>query len=79
MICFLPFPSRQTPVGSITSASVLMYAGAPPAYGVFADRLPHRERPHRLPGGKIVSPLSFVEHRRGRGDGRALALTVSAH
>ncbi|MFF8909935.1 APC family permease [Streptomyces olivaceoviridis] len=60
VICFLPFPSWQTLVGFITSASVLMYAGAPLAYGVFAERLPHRERPYRLPGGKIVSPLSFV-------------------
>ncbi|MEW2512153.1 APC family permease [Streptomyces sp. NPDC046870] len=60
VICFLPFPSWQTLVGFITSASVLMYAGAPLAYGVFADRLPHRERPYRLPGGRIISPLSFV-------------------
>ncbi|MBV2356403.1 APC family permease [Streptomyces sp. J2-1] len=60
VLCFLPFPSWQELVGFITSASVLMYAGAPLAYGVFADRLPHRERPYRLPGGKIVSPLSFV-------------------
>ncbi|MES9525647.1 APC family permease [Streptomyces capoamus] len=60
VICFLPFPSWQTLVGFITSASVLMYAGAPLAYGVFADRLPHLERPYRLPGGKFISPLSFV-------------------
>ncbi len=26
-----------------------MYAGAPLAYGVFSDRLPHHERPYRLP------------------------------
>ncbi|MCW7941313.1 amino acid permease [Streptomyces hygroscopicus] len=60
VICFLPFPSWQTLVGFITSASVLMYAGAPLAYGVFADRLPHHERPYRLPAGKVISPLSFV-------------------
>ncbi|MET8246840.1 APC family permease [Streptomyces sp. NPDC005202] len=60
IICFLPFPSWQELVGFITSASVLMYAGAPLAYGVFADRLPHHERPYRLPGGKVISPLSFV-------------------
>ncbi|MBC9729604.1 APC family permease [Streptomyces sp. TRM68367] len=60
VVCFLPFPSWQQLVSFITSASVLMYAGAPLAYGVFADRLPHRERPYRLPGGKVVSPLSFV-------------------
>ncbi|MFF0461307.1 APC family permease [Streptomyces mexicanus] len=60
VICFLPFPSWQELVGFITSASVLMYAGAPLAYGVFADRLPHHDRPYRLPGGKVISPLSFV-------------------
>ncbi|MEU6367016.1 APC family permease [Streptomyces sp. NPDC046931] len=60
VICFLPFPSWQELVGFITSASVLMYAGAPLAYGVFADRLPHLERPYRLPAGKVISPLSFV-------------------
>ncbi|GGS75805.1 MULTISPECIES: APC family permease [Streptomyces] len=60
VVCFLPFPSWQELVGFITSASVLMYAGAPLAYGVFADRLPHFERPYRLPGGKFISPLSFV-------------------
>ncbi|WP_030801126.1 APC family permease [Streptomyces sp. NRRL S-337] len=60
VICFLPFPSWQELVSFITSASVLMYAGAPLAFGVFRDRLPNRERPYRLPGGNIISPLSFV-------------------
>ncbi|MER5794828.1 APC family permease [Streptomyces sp. NPDC001980] len=60
VICFLPFPSWQQLVGFITSASVLMYAGAPLAYGVFTDKLPQRERPYRLPFGKVISPLSFV-------------------
>jgi amino acid transporter len=60
VVCFLPFPSWQELVGFITSASVLMYAGAPLAYGVFSDRLPQLERPYRLPFGKVLSPLSFV-------------------
>ncbi|MFF4958312.1 APC family permease [Streptomyces sp. NPDC001222] len=60
VVCFLPFPSWQELVGFITSASVLMYAGAPLAYGVFADRLPTLERPYRLPAGKVIAPLSFV-------------------
>ncbi|MFI1167340.1 APC family permease [Streptomyces sp. NPDC020801] len=60
IVCFLPFPSWQELVGFITSASVLMYAGAPLAYGVFADKLPNHERPYRLPAGKVVAPLSFV-------------------
>lgn len=52
VVCFLPFPSWQELVGFITSASVLMYAGAPLAYGVFADRLPQLERPYRLPSAR---------------------------
>ncbi|MHA6759198.1 APC family permease [Streptacidiphilus sp. PAMC 29251] len=60
VICFLPFPSWQQLVSFITSASVLMYAGAPLAYGVMRKRLPNRERPYRLPAGQIISPLSFV-------------------
>ena len=59
-ICFLPFPSWQSLVGLITSASVLMYAGAPLSFGVFRRRLPHAERPWRLPMGELISPLAFV-------------------
>jgi amino acid transporter len=59
-ICFLPFPSWQSLVGLITSASVLMYAGAPLSLGVFRRRLPDATRPYRLPGAEILSPLAFV-------------------
>src|SRR3954452_2029365 len=48
-ICFLPFPSWQSLVGLITSASVLMYAGAPLSLGAFRRRLPDADRPYRLP------------------------------
>jgi amino acid transporter len=59
-ICFLPFPSWQTLVGLITSASVLMYAGAPLAFGALRKRLPNAERPYRLPWGHVWSPVAFV-------------------
>jgi amino acid transporter len=59
-ICFLPFPSWKSLVGLITSASVLMYAGAPLAFGVFRRRLPNVERPYRAPLGAVLAPLSFV-------------------
>ncbi|MEV6056748.1 APC family permease [Streptomyces sp. NPDC052107] len=59
-ICFLPFPSWRSLVGLITSASVLMYAGAPLSFGVFRDRLPDAHRPYRLPGGGVLSPLAFI-------------------
>ncbi|MFF2542355.1 APC family permease [Kitasatospora sp. NPDC058063] len=60
VICFLPFPSWQELVGFITSASVLMYAGAPLAFGAMRRRLPGHERPYRLPAGELISPAAFV-------------------
>ncbi|GAA1574063.1 APC family permease [Kribbella hippodromi] len=59
-VCFLPFPSWRSLVGLITSASVLMYAGAPLSLGVFRNRLPAAHRPYRLPGATWLSPLAFV-------------------
>ncbi len=59
-VCFLPFPSWRSLVGLITSASVLMYAGAPLSFGVFRRRLPNVDRPYRLPGGGWMSPSAFV-------------------
>jgi amino acid transporter len=59
-ICFLPFPSWKSLVGLITSASVLMYAGAPLALGALRRRLPEADRPFRLPAGDVLAPLAFV-------------------
>ncbi|MGH3509196.1 MAG: APC family permease, partial [Nocardioidaceae bacterium] len=59
-VCFLPFPSWQSLVGLITSASVLMYAGAPLSLGAFRKRLPNAERPWALPGSSVISPLAFI-------------------
>jgi amino acid transporter len=59
-ICFLPFPSWKSLVGLITSASVLMYAGAPLAFGAFRNRLPAADRPYRAPAGSVLAPLAFV-------------------
>jgi len=58
-ICFLPFPSWQSLVGLITSASVLMYAGAPLSLGAFRRRLPEADRPYRLPMAGFMAPLGF--------------------
>ncbi|MGZ4437807.1 MAG: APC family permease [Nocardioides sp.] len=59
-ICFLPFPSWQSLVGLITSASVLMYGGAPLSLGAFRRRLPNVERPYRLPAAGLISPVAFI-------------------
>jgi amino acid transporter len=60
VICFLPFPSWQSLVGLITSASVLMYAGAPLSLGAFRRRLPNADRPYVLPAAEILAPLGFA-------------------
>jgi amino acid transporter len=59
-ICFLPFPSWQSLVGLITSASVLMYGGAPLALGAFRSRLPAAERPYEMRGGRFWAPAAFA-------------------
>src|SRR4051794_11848286 len=59
-ICFLPFPSWQSLGGLITSASVLMYAGAPLSLGAFRRRLPDADRPYRLPMAGFMAPFGFT-------------------
>ena len=60
MLLFLPFPGWQKLVGFITSATVLMYAGAPLALGALRHQKPHAERPYRLPWAPVLAPASFV-------------------
>jgi hypothetical protein len=60
VVCFLPFPSWQRLVSFITSAVVLMYAGAPLAFGVLRRRFPDLERSYHLPAGTVISPIAFT-------------------
>jgi amino acid transporter len=60
LVFTFPFPSWHSLVGLVTSASVLMYAGAPLAMGAFRLRLPDADRPYRQPAGAVVAPLAFV-------------------
>jgi amino acid transporter len=60
LLLFLPFPGWQKLVGFITSATVLMYAGAPLALGALRHQKPDAERPYRLPWAPVLAPLSFV-------------------
>lgn len=60
VVVFLPFPSWTSLVGIITSASVLMYAGAPLALGVFRRRLPNAIRPYKMGGAAVLSPIAFI-------------------
>ncbi|MFG2111852.1 APC family permease [Streptomyces sp. NPDC048718] len=60
LVIFLPFPTWQKLVGFVTSASVLMYAGAPLALGCLRKQDPDRHRPYRLPGGLFWAPVAFI-------------------
>jgi amino acid transporter len=55
-----PFPSWHSLVSLVTGASVLMYAGAPLSLGAFRLRLPGADRPFKLPGAAVLSPLAFI-------------------
>ena len=60
LIVFLPFPSWQSLVGLVTSATAIMYAFAPVSLGALRRSDPDRERPYRLPFAEVLSPLGFV-------------------
>ena len=56
----LPFPNWQSLVGLITSATVLMYAGAPLSLAAFRSQVPEATRPYRIPAAKILAPVAFI-------------------
>jgi amino acid transporter len=60
LVFLLPFPSWHSLVSLVTSASVLMYAGAPLSLGAFRRTVPDADRPYRMPGAEVLAPLAFV-------------------
>jgi amino acid transporter len=60
LISFLPFPSWQSLVGLVTSATAIMYAFAPVSLYALRQRDPDRPRPYRLPAYRVLSPAGFV-------------------
>ena len=60
LVFLLPFPSWKALVGLVTSASVLMYAGAPLSLGAFRKQVPEAGRPYRMPWAVWVAPLAFI-------------------
>ena len=60
LLLFLPFPGWQSLVGFITSATVLMYAGAPLALGALRRQKPDLPRPFRLRAGRFWAPVAFI-------------------
>jgi amino acid transporter len=59
-LMFLPFPSWQSLVGLVTSATAIMYAFAPVSLAALRNRDPERARPYRLPGATVTAPLAFI-------------------
>jgi amino acid transporter len=60
LVFLLPFPSWKSLVGLVTSASVLMYAGAPLSLSAFRSRLPDASRPYRMPAAVVIGPLGLI-------------------
>jgi amino acid transporter len=60
VIAFLPFPSWQSLVGLVTSATAIMYAFAPVALAGLQDRDPDRHRAYRIPYPKVLNPMGFI-------------------
>jgi amino acid transporter len=60
LLFLLPFPSWHSLVGLVTSASVLMYAGAPLSLGAFRKQVPEATRPYRMPAASVIAPLAFI-------------------
>ena len=60
LLFLLPFPSWNKLVGVVTSASVMMYAGAPLAMGALRLSKPELPRPYRLPMASVLTPLAFI-------------------
>lgn len=56
----LPFPSWGKLVSVVTSATVLLYVGAPLALGVLRKNNADLHRSYRLPAAGFLAPLAFV-------------------
>jgi amino acid transporter len=60
LFLLLPFEGWESLVALISSASLLMYAGAPLALGAFRTQAPEALRVYRLPSAFLFAPVAFV-------------------
>ena len=60
LVMFLPFPSWQSLVAIITSATAIMYAFAPVSLATLHRKDPERRRPYRTPYPAVLLPAGFV-------------------
>lgn len=59
-LAFLPYPSWQSLVGLVTSATAIMYAFAPVSLTALRRRDPRHHRPYRVPAAGVTAPAAFV-------------------
>lgn len=59
LLCLLPFPSWQSLLGFLTSATAMLWAGVPIAVGAFRRNFPDVHRPFRLKPAGLWAPLGF--------------------
>jgi amino acid transporter len=59
-LAFLPFPSWNSLVGLVTSATAIMYAFAPVSLAALRARDPERPRRYKLPFPTVLAPAGFV-------------------
>lgn len=59
LIFFLPFPSWQSLVSFITSATVLSFGSGPLVLAAMRRQVPNQNRPFKLPGGDVIPFLAF--------------------
>lgn len=60
IIAFLPFPSWQSLVTLVTSATVIMYGFAPITLMALRRADPDRHRPYTMPAAGVLAPLAFI-------------------
>lgn len=60
VLALLPFPSWQSLVGVISSATVFTYMIGPVSASVFRKTVPNAHRPYRLGGMEVIAPLGFI-------------------
>jgi amino acid transporter len=59
-VFFLPFPTWQTLIGIITSATVLSYGLQPLSLTALRRQAPDLTRPYRLQFAEVIAPVAFI-------------------
>lgn len=59
-VFFLPFPTWQTLIGIITSATVLSYGLQPLSLTALRRQAPDLTRPYRLQLAEVIAPVAFI-------------------